>query len=106
MGNFFRKESVPDLRVWSSQKLRAVQTSMPVKEGATYIEHWKALDEIDAVRKSWRKEIFGSQLSRFGLVISSSRIFQGICEGLTYEEIADRYPEQFASRDQVSKLLN
>ena len=25
---------------------------------------------------------------------------QGICEGLTYEEIAERYPQQFENRDQ------
>lgn len=34
-------------------------------------EHWKALNEIDA----------------------------GVCEGLTYEEIQDQYPEEFAQRD-------
>ena len=26
-------------------------------------------------------------------------MFQGICEGMTYEEIADKYPEEFALRD-------
>ena len=26
---------------------------------------------------------------------------QGICEGLTYIEIAKRYPEEFAARDQA-----
>ncbi|CAG5119462.1 unnamed protein product, partial [Candidula unifasciata] len=35
-------------------------------------EHWKALNEIDA----------------------------GICEGMTYEEIQDQYPQDFADRDQ------
>ncbi|CAD5123982.1 DgyrCDS12288 [Dimorphilus gyrociliatus] len=34
-------------------------------------EHWKALNEIDA----------------------------GVCEGMTYEEIATRYPDDFAARD-------
>lgn len=34
-------------------------------------EHWKALNEIDA----------------------------GVCEGMTYEEIADQFPEDFAARD-------
>lgn len=34
-------------------------------------EHWKALNEIDA----------------------------GVCEGMTYEEIHERYPEEFAMRD-------
>ncbi|KAL8569435.1 6-phosphofructo-2-kinase/fructose-2,6-bisphosphatase 4 [Nucella lapillus] len=35
-------------------------------------EHWKALNEIDA----------------------------GVCEGMTYEEIQEKYPEEFALRDQ------
>lgn len=35
-------------------------------------EHWKALNEIDA----------------------------GVCEGMTYEEIADKLPDEFALRDQ------
>jgi hypothetical protein len=26
---------------------------------------------------------------------------QGICEGLTYVEIAERFPEEFAARDQA-----
>ena len=26
--------------------------------------------------------------------------FQGVCEGLTYEEIATQYPEEFSLRDQ------
>jgi broad specificity phosphatase PhoE len=26
--------------------------------------------------------------------------FKGICEGFTYEEIAEKYPEEFAKRDQ------
>lgn len=34
-------------------------------------EHWKALNEIDA----------------------------GVCEGMTYEEIAEKYPDDFAARD-------
>lgn len=49
MANYFRKENVRDLRVWSSQKIRAVQSSIHLKGIANYIEHWKALDEIDAV---------------------------------------------------------
>jgi 6-phosphofructo-2-kinase/fructose-2,6-biphosphatase 2 len=27
-------------------------------------------------------------------------IFQGICEEMTYEEIAEKYPEDFTARDQ------
>ena len=26
--------------------------------------------------------------------------FQGVCEGMTYEEIQSKYPEEFALRDQ------
>ena len=37
-----------------------------------FSKRWKALNEIDA----------------------------GVCEGLTYEEIKDRYPHEFAARDQ------
>ncbi|CDW53722.1 6PF2K and His Phos 1 domain containing protein [Trichuris trichiura] len=72
LSDYFQGEQVPDLRVWSSQKIRAVQTAFLLGPCATYIEHWKALDEIDA----------------------------GICEGLTYAEVLERYPEQFHLRDQ------
>uniref|UniRef100_A0A5S6QWU1 Cytoplasmic tRNA 2-thiolation protein 1 n=1 Tax=Trichuris muris TaxID=70415 RepID=A0A5S6QWU1_TRIMR len=72
LSEYFQQEQVPDLRVWSSQKIRAVQTAFLLEPCATYIEHWKALDEIDA----------------------------GICEGLTYAEVLERYPEQFHLRDQ------
>jgi broad specificity phosphatase PhoE len=27
-------------------------------------------------------------------------IFQGVCDGMTYEEIQEKYPEDFARRDQ------
>uniref|UniRef100_A0A915IA21 6-phosphofructo-2-kinase domain-containing protein n=1 Tax=Romanomermis culicivorax TaxID=13658 RepID=A0A915IA21_ROMCU len=69
---YFSKNAVSDLRVWTSQKIRAVQTANRLKNAASYVEYWKALDELDA----------------------------GICEGLTYDEIKERYPEQFAHRDQ------
>ncbi|KRX18064.1 6-phosphofructo-2-kinase/fructose-2,6-bisphosphatase 1, partial [Trichinella nelsoni] len=72
LADYFKGENVPELRVWSSQKIRAVQTAFFLKDTAAYIEHWKALDEIDA----------------------------GICEGLTYDEVKERYPEQFFLRDQ------
>ncbi|KFD49180.1 hypothetical protein M513_10004 [Trichuris suis] len=49
LSDYFQGEQVPDLRVWSSQKIRAVQTAFLLGPCATYIEHWKALDEIDAV---------------------------------------------------------
>uniref|UniRef100_A0A7E4ZSJ7 6PF2K domain-containing protein n=1 Tax=Panagrellus redivivus TaxID=6233 RepID=A0A7E4ZSJ7_PANRE len=69
---YFEKENVPgDLRIWSSQKIRAAQTANHMKDLAAHVEYWKVLDEIDA----------------------------GICEGLTYEDFQARYPKQFAERD-------
>lgn len=47
---YFRSNTtMADLRVWSSQKLRAIQSAQYLIGTAAYIEHWKALDEIDAV---------------------------------------------------------
>ncbi|KHJ97748.1 phosphoglycerate mutase family protein, partial [Oesophagostomum dentatum] len=66
-----RNEPVGELRVWSSQRIRAAQTAAFLRKQATAIEYWKVLDEIDA----------------------------GICEGLTYEDFQARYPKQFAERD-------
>ncbi|VDN50898.1 unnamed protein product [Dracunculus medinensis] len=60
-----------DLRIWSSQKIRAVQTAQELSSLAAHVEYLKVLDEIDA----------------------------GICEGLTYEDFKWRYPRQFAERD-------
>ncbi|CAJ0588147.1 unnamed protein product [Cylicocyclus nassatus] len=68
---YFKIESLKDLRVWSSQKIRAAQTAANMRDLATNVEYWKVLDEIDA----------------------------GICEGLTYEDFEARYPKQFAERD-------
>ncbi|KAI6178219.1 putative 6-phosphofructo-2-kinase/fructose-2,6-bisphosphatase [Aphelenchoides besseyi] len=69
---YFEEEKIPgDLRIWSSQKIRAAQTANHLKDLAAHVEYWKVLDEIDA----------------------------GICEGLTYEDFQTRYPKQFAERD-------
>ncbi|KJH43564.1 phosphoglycerate mutase family protein [Dictyocaulus viviparus] len=64
-------EQIKDLCIWSSQRIRAVQTASPLEEQATNIEYWKVLNEIDT----------------------------GICEGLTYNDFVLRYPKQFAERD-------
>ncbi|WKY06834.1 hypothetical protein Q1695_006764 [Nippostrongylus brasiliensis] len=66
---FFEKEEIDDLRIWCSQKVRAAQTAQKLKP-AFHTEYWKALDEIDA----------------------------GICEGLTYDDIQQRYPKQAEDR--------
>uniref|UniRef100_A0A914RXZ1 6-phosphofructo-2-kinase domain-containing protein n=1 Tax=Parascaris equorum TaxID=6256 RepID=A0A914RXZ1_PAREQ len=68
----FQAENVPgELRIWSSQKVRAAQTACELRDLAANVEYWKVLDEIDA----------------------------GICEGLTYDDFKARYPKQFADRD-------
>ncbi|CAJ0601842.1 unnamed protein product [Cylicocyclus nassatus] len=69
LSQFFEKEKINDLRVWCSQKVRAAQTAKQLKP-AFHTEYWKALDEIDA----------------------------GICEGLTYDDIQQRYPKQAEDR--------
>ncbi|KAK6729370.1 hypothetical protein RB195_006429 [Necator americanus] len=69
--DYFENEHISDLRVWSSQRIRAAQTAAYLRKQATIIEYWKVLDEIDA----------------------------GICEGLTYDDFQARYPKQFAERD-------
>uniref|UniRef100_A0AAF5Q3B0 6-phosphofructo-2-kinase n=1 Tax=Wuchereria bancrofti TaxID=6293 RepID=A0AAF5Q3B0_WUCBA len=69
---YFKAEKIPgDLRIWSSQKIRAAQTAQQLSDLAAHIEFLKVLDEIDA----------------------------GICEGLTYTDFEERYPKQFADRD-------
>ena len=50
LAEYFATEKVHDLRVWCSQKVRAVQTASALLPMSTYWEPWKALDEIDAVR--------------------------------------------------------
>ncbi|VDN95854.1 unnamed protein product, partial [Brugia pahangi] len=43
-------EKIPgDLRIWSSQKIRAAQTAQQLSDLAAHIEFLKVLDEIDAV---------------------------------------------------------
>uniref|UniRef100_A0A0N5AH34 6PF2K domain-containing protein n=1 Tax=Syphacia muris TaxID=451379 RepID=A0A0N5AH34_9BILA len=73
---FFEKEkatkNVTDLRIWSSQKIRSAQTAQRLMPLATNIEYLKSLDEIDA----------------------------GVCEGLTQENIEERYPVQTVEREQ------
>lgn len=34
------------------------------------------------------------------MILNAHVFLQGICEGLTYKEIAERYPEEFTARDQ------
>ncbi len=47
-----QKEDLPDLRIWSSQKIRAAQTASQLRDLAAHVEYWKVLDEIDAVSRA------------------------------------------------------
>ncbi|MCJ1227266.1 Fructose-2,6-bisphosphatase [Toensbergia leucococca] len=62
------------LTIWTSTLKRTIQTARFLaasSKGYDKLE-WKALDELDS----------------------------GVCDGLTYQEISDSYPEDFAARDE------
>ncbi|RAL08568.1 putative vacuolar morphogenesis protein AvaB [Aspergillus homomorphus CBS 101889] len=71
-----KKSGVPPntkIVIWTSTLKRTIQTArhLAAETGFEKLE-WKALDELDS----------------------------GVCDGLTYEEIAEKYPEDFAARDE------
>lgn len=66
----FIKDQDRDIKVWTSELKRTFQTASNID--TSVIERWKALNEIDA----------------------------GVCEEMTYEEIQDKYPDDFARRDE------
>jgi 6-phosphofructo-2-kinase/fructose-2,6-biphosphatase 2 len=58
--------------IWTSTLKRTIQTARFLAANPNYKKlEWKALDELDS----------------------------GMCDALTYKEIAERYPEDFAARD-------
>lgn len=59
------------LTVWTSTLKRTIQTARFLPADYNQLQ-WKALDELDA----------------------------GVCDGLTYAEIAEKFPEDFAARDE------
>ncbi|KAK9436705.1 fructose-2,6-bisphosphatase [Metarhizium brunneum] len=68
------RESVGDdrpLTVWTSTLKRTIATARFLPLHYNQLQ-WKALDELDS----------------------------GVCDGLTYQEIKDRFPEDFAARDE------
>jgi len=46
LGNFIRKQNIPNLRVWTSWMKRTIQTAKNIDAPQ---ERWRALNEIDAV---------------------------------------------------------
>lgn len=71
---------------------RTIQTAEAL--GVQY-EQWKALNEIDAVSVAALRL---QRAARDTLTLLS--LLQGVCEEMTYEEIQERFPEEFALRDQ------
>ncbi|KAI4600447.1 hypothetical protein LQW54_013424 [Pestalotiopsis sp. IQ-011] len=59
------------LTVWTSTLKRTIQTARFLPENYNQLQ-WKALDELDA----------------------------GLCDGMTYQEIKNEYPEDFIARDE------
>ena len=88
---------------------RTIQTAEAL--GVPY-EQWKALNEIDAVSTPPRLQTQSfkqkSHLSYEGkrshvlfmVMLMWLLLTQGVCEELTYEEIQENFPEEFALRDQ------
>lgn len=77
---------------------RTIQTAESL--GVQY-EQWKALNEIDAVSLEMRTSV---RIKGCFLILESFRLLwwliKGVCEELTYEEIQQNFPEEFALRDQ------
>jgi len=67
---FIVSQDIRDLKIWTSTLKRTIETAQSID--VTHKEQWPALDELDA----------------------------GICDNMTYEEIQEKYPEEFARRDQ------
>ncbi|KAL2002589.1 hypothetical protein VTN02DRAFT_6443 [Thermoascus thermophilus] len=71
-----RKSGVPKeakVTIWTSTLKRTIQTARHLAAETGYDKlEWKALDELDS----------------------------GVCDGLTYAQIAERYPEDFKARDE------
>ncbi|KAH8862419.1 6-phosphofructo-2-kinase/fructose-2,6-bisphosphatase [Schistosoma japonicum] len=66
---FMEQEKLENLKVWTSHFKRTIQTAENIR--CSKVCCWKALDELDA----------------------------GVCDGMTYEEINEKYPYDFARRD-------
>lgn len=109
---FINEHSLSDLKVWTSQLRRTIQTA---EELRVPYEQWKILNEIDAVSVSLHLHGFISNCFSFPTQSKDIHIFftsyhltvkpfavfaQGVCEEMTYEMIQKTFPEEFAMRDQ------
>ncbi|KAM8883619.1 6-phosphofructo-2-kinase/fructose-2,6-bisphosphatase 3 isoform 2-T2 [Synchiropus picturatus] len=69
LATFVNEQQLKNLKVWTSQLRRCIQTTEHL--GVPY-EQWKALNELDA----------------------------GVCEDMTYDEVKEKLPEEFALREE------
>lgn len=99
LAQFIRSQNIRDLKVWTSHMKRTIETAEAL--GVPY-EQWKALNEIDAVSPPHPPHFWGEpppppKIKSHPATPSTP---QGVCEEMTYEEIQERYPQEFALRDQ------
>lgn len=80
--------------ILTSELIRTIHTAQNIPGDRTSV---KELNEINAVSRKllFTKNLF-LKINQFHYKFLS----QGICEGLTYEEIHERFPQEFAWRDQ------
>lgn len=110
LSKFVEEQNLKDLKVWTSQLKSTIQTAEALQ---LPYEQWKALNEIDAVSPgpgaTRSPECFPpaeAALARSGRPwrvfprVTSGCSPQGVCEEMTYEEIKDTYPEEYALREQ------
>lgn len=108
LSKFVEEQNLKDLKVWTSQLKSTIQTAEALQ---LPYEQWKALNEIDAVsagRGLCPRGCGGSPSlprwpARWLRAAPSSDLRlcpQGVCEEMTYEEIKDTYPEEYALREQ------
>lgn len=111
LSKFVDEQNLKDLKVWTSQLKSTIQTAEALQ---LPYEQWKALNEIDAVSPGWSPRAGGPSHPRWGIPlgppqvaasgmfppVTSGCFLQGVCEEMTYEEIKDTYPEEYALREQ------
>ena len=74
------------MKVWTSWLKRTIQTAADIDVPQ---ERWRALNEI-----GW----FFHLHPKYSLTIGFYLLDAGVMEGLTYEEISEKFPEEFAAR--------
>lgn len=108
LSKFVEEQNLKDLKVWTSQLKSTIQTAEALQ---LPYEQWKALNEIDAVsagrglcpRRCGGPPSLPCWPARWLRAAPSSDLRlcpQGVCEEMTYEEIKDTYPEEYALREQ------